>query len=76
MDVKWLGCYEMTVICSPAQTVVLCAGYSTVLCQPTGGTARLIEGCSFRRKFQRRVWLHSWNSCLAQPTIRRCSRLG
>ncbi|CAO2640763.1 40S ribosomal protein S27-like [Lemmus lemmus] len=33
-----------------AQTVVLCVGCSTVLCQPTGGKARLTEGCSFRRK--------------------------
>ncbi|CAO2634712.1 40S ribosomal protein S27 [Lemmus lemmus] len=32
-----------------AQTV-LCVGCSTVLCQPTGGKARLTEGCSFRRK--------------------------
>ncbi|CAO2643164.1 40S ribosomal protein S27 [Lemmus lemmus] len=35
---------------SHAQTVVLCIGCSTVLCQPTGGKARLTEGCSFRRK--------------------------
>merc|ERR1711964_368808 len=35
---------------SHAQTVVICAGCSTVLCQPTGGKARLTEGCSFRRK--------------------------
>ncbi|CAO2623961.1 40S ribosomal protein S27-like [Lemmus lemmus] len=33
-----------------AQTVVLCVGCSTVLCQPTRGKARLTEGCSFRRK--------------------------
>ncbi|CAO2594463.1 40S ribosomal protein S27 [Lemmus lemmus] len=33
-----------------AQTVVLSVGCSTVLCQPTGGKARLTEGCSFRRK--------------------------
>merc|ERR1711977_709393 len=29
---------------------VKCPGCSTVLCQPTGGKARLTEGCSFRRK--------------------------
>lgn len=29
---------------SHAQTVVLCVGCSTVLCQPTGGKARLTEG--------------------------------
>ncbi|KAF8659242.1 hypothetical protein HU200_058649 [Digitaria exilis] len=31
-------------------TVVVCPGCQTVLCQPTGGKARLTEGCSFRRK--------------------------
>lgn len=34
----------MTTIFSHAQTVVLCAGCSTVLCQPTGGACRLTEG--------------------------------
>ena len=29
---------------SHAQTVVLCVSCSTVLCQPTGGRARLTEG--------------------------------
>lgn len=33
-----------------AQTVVLCGSCSTVLCQPSGGRARLTEGCSFRKK--------------------------
>jgi len=50
MDVKCPGCYKITTVFSHAQTVVVCAGCSTVLCQPTGGKARLTEGCSFRRK--------------------------
>ncbi|XP_010855800.1 PREDICTED: 40S ribosomal protein S27-like [Bison bison bison] len=51
MDVKCLGCYKITTVFSHAQTVVvLCVGYSTVLCQPAGEKARLTEGCSFRRK--------------------------
>ncbi|XP_020730039.2 small ribosomal subunit protein eS27-like [Odocoileus virginianus] len=50
MDVKCLGCYKITIVFSHAQTVVLCAGCSTVLCQAAGGKARLTEGCSFRRK--------------------------
>ncbi|XP_043861435.1 40S ribosomal protein S27-like [Dromiciops gliroides] len=49
MDVKYPGCYKITTVFSHAQTVVLCVGCSTVLCQPTGGKARLTEGCSFRR---------------------------
>merc|ERR1712083_432434 len=50
MDVKCPGCYKITTVFSHAQTVVVCAGCSTVLCQPTGGKARLTEGCSFRKK--------------------------
>ncbi|CAD5231412.1 unnamed protein product [Bursaphelenchus xylophilus] len=50
MDVKCPGCYKITTVFSHAQTVVVCVGCSTVLCQPTGGKARLIEGCAFRKK--------------------------
>lgn len=39
-----VGCYKITTVFSHAQTVVLCVGCSTVLCQPTGGKARLTEG--------------------------------
>lgn len=52
MDVKCPGCYKITTVFSHAQTVVLCVSCSTVLCQPTGGRARLTEGCSFRKKPQ------------------------
>ncbi|CAD0047074.1 unnamed protein product [Aureobasidium pullulans] len=47
---KCPGCFTITTVFSHAQTVVVCAGCSQVLCQPTGGKARLTEGCSFRRK--------------------------
>nr|XP_020845465.1 40S ribosomal protein S27-like [Phascolarctos cinereus] len=50
MDVKGCGFYKITTVFSHTQTVTLCVGCSTVLCQPTGGRARLTEGCSFRRK--------------------------
>ena len=50
MDVKCPGCFQITTVFSHAQTVVLCAGCATVLSQPTGGRARLSEGCSFRKK--------------------------
>nr|DAD42512.1 TPA_asm: hypothetical protein HUJ06_000742 [Nelumbo nucifera] len=45
MDVKCQGCFNIH-----SQTVVVCGNCQTVLCQPTGGRARLTEGCSFRRK--------------------------
>ena len=44
MDVKCPGCYKITTVFSHAQTVVVCSGCSAVLCQPTGGKARLTEG--------------------------------
>ncbi|EPQ08755.1 40S ribosomal protein S27-like [Myotis lucifugus] len=50
MAVKCPGCYKTTAICSHTRTVVLWAGCSTALCPPTGGKARLTEGCPFRRK--------------------------
>lgn len=50
MDVKCQGCFNITTVFSHSQSVVLCASCSTVLCTPTGGRARLTEGCSFRRK--------------------------
>ncbi|XP_037861603.1 small ribosomal subunit protein eS27-like [Chlorocebus sabaeus] len=50
MDVKCSGCYKISTVFSRAQTVVLCVGCSTGLCQPTGGKARLTGGCSFRRR--------------------------
>ncbi|KAJ7630630.1 ribosomal protein S27-domain-containing protein [Roridomyces roridus] len=50
MDVKCPGCFTITTVFSHAHTVVLCGSCASVLCQPTGGKARLTEGCSFRRK--------------------------
>uniref|UniRef100_A0A8C2W590 40S ribosomal protein S27 n=1 Tax=Chinchilla lanigera TaxID=34839 RepID=A0A8C2W590_CHILA len=50
MDVKCPECYKMTMVFSHTQTVVLCVGCATVLCQPTGRKARFTGGCSFWRK--------------------------
>ncbi|ETN70086.1 Ribosomal protein S27 [Necator americanus] len=41
---------QITTVFSHATTVVVCVGCNTVLCTPTGGKARLTEGCSFRKK--------------------------
>ena len=38
------GCFSITTVFSHAQTVVVCAACTSVLCQPTGGKARLTEG--------------------------------
>ncbi|KAG0190012.1 sensitivity to high expression protein she9 [Apophysomyces sp. BC1034] len=43
MDVKCPGCVNISTVFSHAQTVVLCSSCGTVLCQPTGGRARLTE---------------------------------
>ncbi|PPD96303.1 hypothetical protein GOBAR_DD06675 [Gossypium barbadense] len=50
MDVKCQGCFNIMTVFSHSQTVVVCGNCQTVLCQPTGGRARLTEGCSFRKK--------------------------
>ena len=39
-----IGCFAITTVFSHAQTVVLCGSCASVLCQPTGGKARLTEG--------------------------------
>merc|ERR1711924_233109 len=52
MDVKCPGCLQITTVYSHAQTVVLCGNCNAMLCQPTGGIARLTEGCSFRKKVE------------------------
>lgn len=38
------GCFAITTVFSHADTVVICGSCTTVLCQPTGGKARLTEG--------------------------------
>ncbi|KAF8887952.1 40S ribosomal protein S27-like protein [Gymnopilus junonius] len=48
MDVKCPGCFAITTVFSHAHTVVVCPSCTSVLCQPTGGKARLTEGTSFR----------------------------
>jgi len=50
MDVKCPGCFQITTMFSHAKTVVVCVSCTQILCQPTGGKARLTEGCSFRKK--------------------------
>ncbi len=50
MDIKCPGCFQITTVFSHAQTVVLCGNCNIMLCQPTGGRARLTEGCSYRKK--------------------------
>nr|ANM86223.1 40S ribosomal protein S27-1 [Stygiella incarcerata] len=50
MDVRCPGCFKITTVFSHAQTVVVCENCQNVLCQPTGGKARVTEGCSFRKK--------------------------
>ncbi len=50
MDVRCQGCLTITTVFSHAQTAVVCQGCANVLSSPTGGKARLTEGCSFRRK--------------------------
>lgn len=47
----YTGCFAITTVFSHAQTVVVCPSCTSVLCQPTGGKARLTEGASFSPTF-------------------------
>ena len=44
------GCTSISTVFSHAQTVIQCTSCMILLAQPTGGKARLTEGCSFRKK--------------------------
>jgi small subunit ribosomal protein S27e len=52
MDIKCPGCFQITTVFSHAQTVVMCGNCNIHLCEPTGGKARLTEGCSYRKKVE------------------------
>ncbi|KAI7966482.1 hypothetical protein MJO29_002230 [Puccinia striiformis f. sp. tritici] len=60
MDVKCPGCFNITTVFSHAQTVVLCGSCATVLCQPTGGKARLTEG-TVARSEEKTKCIHQCN---------------
>ncbi|KAG7629256.1 Ribosomal protein S27e, partial [Arabidopsis thaliana x Arabidopsis arenosa] len=49
MLVRCSDCINITTIFSHSQTVVVCGKCQNVLCQPTGGKAKLTVGCSFRK---------------------------
>ena len=52
MDVKChvIGCFTISTVFSHAKSVVYCPACGATLCTPTGGKARLTEGCQYRRK--------------------------
>uniref|UniRef100_K4D6W7 40S ribosomal protein S27 n=1 Tax=Solanum lycopersicum TaxID=4081 RepID=K4D6W7_SOLLC len=50
LDVKCQGCFQITIIFNHSQTVIICPICQQVLCQPTGGRAKLTKGCLFRFK--------------------------
>ena len=50
LDIKCPNCLQITTVFSHAQTAVVCSSCATILCTPTGGKAKLTDGCSYRRK--------------------------
>ncbi|XP_053525014.1 40S ribosomal protein S27-like [Artibeus jamaicensis] len=56
MDMECPGCCKISTTFSCAQMTVWCVGCRPVLRQPTGGKARLPEGCTFRRKQHWKKW--------------------
>ncbi|WVZ14748.1 hypothetical protein V8G54_012314 [Vigna mungo] len=61
MDVKCQGCFNITTVFSHSQTVVVCGNCQTVLCQPTGGRARLTEGAHLGRRKMNGAVIKLWN---------------
>lgn len=51
---EMIGCFQIQTVFSHAQIAVTCGSCDLVLCQPTGGKARLTEGESFT--YARRSW--------------------
>jgi small subunit ribosomal protein S27e len=50
MDVKCPSCAHAALVYSHSTTAVNCRRCSTLLSHPTGGKAKLSEGCQFRAK--------------------------
>jgi small subunit ribosomal protein S27e len=50
MDVICKQCNEISTVFSHSQTAVQCEYCNNVLCTTTGGRAKLVVGCSWRRK--------------------------
>uniref|UniRef100_H8ZX05 40S ribosomal protein S27 n=1 Tax=Collodictyon triciliatum TaxID=190325 RepID=H8ZX05_9EUKA len=50
LDVRCNGCSFITTVFSHASTVVVCSSCSNIIATPTGGIAKLSEGCQYRRK--------------------------
>ena len=50
MDVICKQCNEISTVFSHSQTAVTCEYCGNVLCTTTGGRAKLVVGCSWRRK--------------------------
>ena len=50
MDVICKQCGEISTLFSHSQTAVQCWFCGAMLCTPTGGRAKLVVGCQWRRK--------------------------
>ncbi|OAG29083.1 small subunit ribosomal protein S27e [Nematocida displodere] len=50
IDIKCGTCEKKTVIFSHCQTPVFCKSCLTAIAKPTGGKAKLTDGCKFKTK--------------------------
>jgi len=50
MDVKCPACQTMSIVFSHSQTVVNCKSCKKIICKPSGGKAKLIEGTLYIKK--------------------------
>eukprot|EP00850_Spirogloea_muscicola_P001889 SM000007S20849 [mRNA] locus=s7:512398:513087:- [translate_table: standard] len=52
MDVRCPACTTIATVFSHSQTTVACKQCAALICTPTGGKVRLVEGCKFRKKWE------------------------
>lgn len=50
IDIKCSVCEKKTIVFSHTQRAIFCKNCSTVLAKPSGGKARLTEGCRYKIK--------------------------
>ncbi|CAJ1423393.1 unnamed protein product [Effrenium voratum] len=72
MDVKCPGCLQITTVFSHAQTVVLCGNCNVMLCQPTGGLARLTAPRLTRRGRREKSQVQEQTKCPTSRASDRC----
>mmetsp|Transcript_14738 Transcript_14738/g.35585 ORF Transcript_14738/g.35585 Transcript_14738/m.35585 type:complete len:86 (-) Transcript_14738:591-848(-) len=52
MDVKCPDCQTISIVFSHSQTIVTCRSCKKIICKPSGGKAKLVEGTLYIKKIK------------------------